>query len=63
MKHHYNPRNPELTRKALEFISRYGRDSFDTMINELLDQKKSPIKLGWIVEHIKTKKIIKRKKI
>lgn len=62
MRHHYNPRNPELTKKALDFIVHYGRETFDKMINKLLDEKKSPIKEGWIIHHKETKKLFKGRK-
>ena len=61
MKHHYNSKNPELTKKALEFISRYGRNSFDKMINELLDQKINPVKQGFIKNHKEVKKMFKKR--
>ena len=48
MKHHYTTKNPELTSKTLLFISKNGRNEFDNMINDLLEKRKSPIKLGWI---------------
>jgi len=48
MKHHYSTKNPELTKKALDYIFKNGRNEFDNMINNLLDKRKSPIKEGWI---------------
>jgi len=48
MKHHYTSKNPELTTKALNFIFKRGRNTFDDMINELLSKRISPIKEGWI---------------
>lgn len=58
MKHHYTSKNPELTTKALQFISKNGRNEFDKMINNLLDKKISPINEGWI----KKRKTIKKRK-
>ena len=48
MKYHYTTKNPELTKKALDYISKNGRNEFDEMINELLNKRKSPVKEGWI---------------
>lgn len=56
MKHHYISKNPELTKKALNYIYKYGRNEFDEMINNLLDKKQSPIKLGWIKRNNKKRK-------
>lgn len=62
MKRHYSPRNPELTRKALDYIVHNGRSKFDKMINDLLEKRIDPVKEGWITNHKETKKIFQRKK-
>ena len=56
MNHHYTTKNPELTTKALQFISKNGRNEFDEMINDLLNKRKSPIKEGWIKRNNKKRK-------
>jgi len=41
-------KNPQLTLKALNFILKQGRNSFDDMINDLIKQKKNIYKEGWL---------------
>lgn len=40
-------KNYQLTNKALEFIFKNGRNTFDLMILKLIKEGKSPIKEGW----------------
>lgn len=53
-KKHYQIRNPDLTKKALDYIYKHGRDNFAEMIDELIVKHKSPTKAGW-VKHRKVK--------
>lgn len=55
MKKQFTIQNPNLTLKALNFIIKNGRNEFDKMINQLIEEHKSPTKLGWI-KHIKLKR-------
>jgi hypothetical protein len=41
-------KNPQLTKKALDFILKNGRNTFDDMINDLIAQKKNVYKECWI---------------
>jgi hypothetical protein len=41
-------RNPQLTKKALDYIFKNGRDAFDTMVNDLVKDGKNLIKEGWM---------------
>ena len=44
----YSTKNPNLTAKALTFIYHKGRNTFDSMIMQLIKEKKNPIKEGWL---------------
>lgn len=44
----YSLRNSELTTKALNYIDRYGRNTFENKIQKLLNKKECLIKHGWI---------------
>lgn len=48
-------RNPQLTSKALDFILKQGRNTFDYMINDLIKQKKNIYKEGWITRKRRNK--------
>jgi predicted 3-demethylubiquinone-9 3-methyltransferase (glyoxalase superfamily) len=41
-------KNPDLTEKAILWITKNGRNEFNKMINKLIEEHKSPTKLGWI---------------
>jgi hypothetical protein len=41
-------KNPQLTLKALDFILKHGRNTFDDMLNDLIKQDKNIYKAGWI---------------
>jgi len=46
----YSAKNPTLTKKALDYIIKNGRNEFDAMIEKLIEEHKSPTKLGWITK-------------
>jgi hypothetical protein len=46
-------KNPQLTTKALDYILKQGRNTFDDMIKDLIAQKKNIYKEGWIKGKIK----------
>jgi len=41
-------RNPQLTQKALNYIFKHGRNTFDSMVNILVKEGKNLIKEGWM---------------
>lgn len=41
-------KNPQLTNKALDYILKNGRNTFDDMLNDLIKQDKNIYKAGWI---------------
>lgn len=41
-------KNYQLTKKALDYIYKNSRNTFDDMINDLIIQKKNIFKEGWI---------------
>jgi len=50
----------QLTSKALEYIYKHGRNGFNDMINELIEQKKNIYKDGWVNKKVNNTRRKKR---